>query len=161
MRQAPDDADEDATTMIFRVPYISDDAIERDAEALLAQYAYATGVEIRAPIPIEDILEKYLKFTLEFNDMHRMFGIPRVRKSDTDILGAVFFDEHRIVIDETLDPDENAYKEGRFRFTLAHECGHCRLHRGADQRAACHRECGRPALCPASRRAAGLRACHR
>ena len=41
--------------MTLRVPYIADDALERDAEALLAQYAYAKGAEIRAPIPIEDI----------------------------------------------------------------------------------------------------------
>ena len=47
--------------MTLQVPYIADDAIERDAEALLAQYAHARGVEIKAPIPIEDIVEKHLK----------------------------------------------------------------------------------------------------
>jgi Zn-dependent peptidase ImmA (M78 family) len=47
-----------------------------------------------------------------------------------DILGAIFFDEARIVIDESLDPEENPAKEGRFRFTLVHEGGgHWRLHR--------------------------------
>ena len=35
--------------MTLRVPYMPDDAIERDAEALLAQYAHARGVEIKAP----------------------------------------------------------------------------------------------------------------
>ena len=49
---------------------------------------------------------------------------------DPDILGAIFFDERRIVIDESLDPEENPSKEGRYRFTLAHEGGgHWRLHR--------------------------------
>ena len=49
---------------------------------------------------------------------------------DADILGAIFFDERRIVIDESLDPEENPSKEGRYRFTLAHEGGgHWRLHR--------------------------------
>src|ERR1700730_11430340 len=33
---------------------ISGDAIESDAEALLAQYAHARGVEVKAPVPIED-----------------------------------------------------------------------------------------------------------
>jgi hypothetical protein len=34
------------------------------------------------------------------------------------------------VIDESLDPEENPAKEGRYRFTLAHEGGgHWRLHR--------------------------------
>jgi len=40
----------------------------------------------------------------------------------------MFFDERRIVIDESLDPEENPAKEGRYRFTLAHEGGgHWRL----------------------------------
>jgi hypothetical protein len=54
--------------MTLRVPYIADDAIERDAAALLAQYAYAKGVEIRVPIPIEDIVEKHLKLRVGFDD---------------------------------------------------------------------------------------------
>ena len=44
--------------MTLRVPYVSDENIERDAEALLAQYAHAKGVEVRAPIPIEDIIDE-------------------------------------------------------------------------------------------------------
>jgi Zn-dependent peptidase ImmA (M78 family) len=49
---------------------------------------------------------------------------------DPDILGAIYFDERRIVIDESLDPEENPAKEGRYRYTLAHEGGgHWRLHR--------------------------------
>src|ERR1700730_353414 len=45
--------------MTLRVPYIADETIERDAEALLAQFAHARGLEIRAPIPIEDIVENF------------------------------------------------------------------------------------------------------
>jgi hypothetical protein len=33
------------------------------------------------------------------------------------------------VIDESLDPDEKPAKEGRYRYTAAHEVGHWRLHR--------------------------------
>jgi Zn-dependent peptidase ImmA (M78 family) len=121
---------EDETAMILRVPYLSDDVIERDAEALLAQYAHAAGVEIRAPIPIEDIVEKHLKLRLEFDDLHRLLGIPRDPGSVPDIFGAIWLESGEIVIDESLDPEERPRIEGRYRFTLAHEGGgHWRLHR--------------------------------
>ena len=85
----------------------------RDAQALLAEYAQARGVTIEPPIPIDDIVEKHLKLGIEFDDMHRLFGVPRSGIGlDPDILGAIFFDEKRIVIDESLDPDENPSKEG-------------------------------------------------
>jgi hypothetical protein len=117
--------------MTLRVPYIADDAIERDAEALLAQYAHARSIEIRAPIPIEDIVEKHLKLRVEFDDLHRLLDVPRSRIGlDPDIYGAIWLDAGRIVIDESLDPEERPEREGRYRFTLAHEGGgHWRLHR--------------------------------
>lgn len=117
--------------MGLKVAFMSDEAIERDAEALLADYARERGVRIEAPIPIEDIFEKHLKIGVEFDDTHRLFGVPRSGIGfDPDILGAIFFDQKRIVIDESLDPETNPAKEGRYRFTLAHEGGgHWRLHR--------------------------------
>jgi len=112
------------------VPYLDEEAIERDAEALLAEYARARRIAITPPVPIDDIIEKHLKLSLEFDDTHKMFGVPRDPEQEPDILGAMFFDEARIVIDDSLDPDENPSKEGRYRFTLAHEGGgHWRLHR--------------------------------
>jgi hypothetical protein len=111
------------------VPYLSEEQIEREAAVLLAEYAQARGVIIGLPIPIEDIVEKHLKLSMEFDDTHRLFGVPRAF-GGPDILGAMIFEEARIVIDESLDPEENPDKEGRFRFTLAHEGGgHWRLHR--------------------------------
>jgi hypothetical protein len=96
----------------------------------LAEYALARGVAISPPIPIEDIVEKHLKLGIEFDDTHKLFGVPRDPERDADILGAMFFDEARIVIDESLDPEERPGIEGRYRFTLAHEGGgHWRLHR--------------------------------
>lgn len=117
--------------MTLRVPYMPDDAIERDAEALLAQYAHARGIEIKAPIPIEDIVEKHLKLRVEFDDLHRLLDVPRSGIGlDPDIFGAIWLDTGRIVIDESLDPEERPEREGRYRFTLAHEGGgHWRLHR--------------------------------
>ena len=111
------------------VPYLREEVIERDAAALLAEYAQARGTAIDLPIPIEDIVEKHLKLGVEFDDAHRRFGVPR-SGPDSDIIGAMFFDEKRIMIDESLDPDEHPEREGRYRFTLAHEGGgHWRLHR--------------------------------
>ena len=111
------------------VPYLRDEVIERDATALLAEYAAAQGRALAPPIPIEDIVEKHLKLGVEFDDAHRRFNVPRAGL-DPDIIGAMFFDEARIMIDESLDPDEHPEREGRYRFTLAHEGGgHWRLHR--------------------------------
>src|SRR5262249_29105313 len=122
--------------MTLRVPYIADETIERDAEALLAQYAAAKGVEIKAPIPIEDIVEKYLKLHVEFYDLRRLFGLPGGRKPD--IFGAIWLDSGEIVIDESLDPEEHPLREERYRFTLAHEGGgHWRLHRPLVQANSC------------------------
>ena len=111
------------------IPYLANEMIESDAELLLAEYAHARGIVIAPPIPIEDIVEKHLKLGIEFDDTHRLFGVPR-SGLDPDILGAIFFDEARIVIDESLDPEENPAKEGRYFYTVAHEGGgHWRLHR--------------------------------
>jgi Zn-dependent peptidase ImmA (M78 family) len=113
----------------LQVPYLADEAIERDAEALLAQFARARGVEIRPPIPIEDIIEKYLKLHLEFDDLRRRLGVPRGGSGTEDIFGAIWLETGVIVIDESLDPEERPSIEGHYRFTLAHECGHWQLHR--------------------------------
>ena len=47
----------------------------------------------------------HLKLRFEFDDTHKLFGIPRDPECDADILGAMFFDEARIVID---DPAPNS-----------------------------------------------------
>ena len=111
------------------VPYFAEETIEHDAAALLAEYAKRRSIVIEPPILIEDIVEKHLRFRIEFDDIHKRLGVPRPRL-DPDILGALYFDEGRIVIDGSLDPEESPAKEGRYRFTLAHEGGgHWRLHR--------------------------------
>jgi Zn-dependent peptidase ImmA (M78 family) len=116
--------------MTLRVPYISDERIERDAEALLAQYAYAKGLEVKAPIPIEDIAEKHLKLRVEFDDVHRLLGGSRSGVGvEPDILGAIWLETGEVCIDESLDPEERPSIEGRYRFTIAHEVGHWRVHR--------------------------------
>src|SRR5258707_9621531 len=100
-----------------KVPFLEEEQIERDAEALLAEYERARGVQVAPPVPIEDIVEKHLKLRVEFDDMHQMLGVPRSAPGrESDILGAILFNERRIVIDESLDPEEYPTKEGRYRF---------------------------------------------
>jgi Zn-dependent peptidase ImmA (M78 family) len=114
--------------MTFRVPFVAEESIERDATTLLAKFARARHVEIRAPIPIEDIVEKYLKLRVEFDDLHRLLGVPR--GAEAEMFGAIWLETGEIVIDESLDPEDHPLVEGRYRFTLAHEGGgHWRLHR--------------------------------
>ena len=113
--------------MSRHVPYLAEEAIERDAAALLAEFEHARGIVLEPPIPVEDIVEKHLKLRIEFDDLHARHDIPRPESGQTDILGAIYGDGS-IFIDETLDPDENPSREGRYRFTVAHECGHWRLH---------------------------------
>ena len=75
------------------VPYLAEKAIERNAEALLAEFAHARDVVIEPPIPIEDIVEKHLKLGIEFDDTHRLFGIPGTGidlGQGPDILGRYF-----------------------------------------------------------------------
>ena len=116
--------------MMTGVPYLPEKRIERDAAALLAEFEQVRRVQINPPVPIDDIIEKHLKLSLEFDDMYQLLGIPRCPfLIEPDILGALYSDERRIVIDEYLDPEENPSREGRYRFTLAHEAGHWRLHR--------------------------------
>ena len=125
------DADEDNGSMNRRVPYLSERFIERDAELLLGEFMLARPARMEPPIPIEDIVEKHLKLGIEFDDLHSRFGIPRSdNSSEPDILGAIYFESSRIVVDESLDPEEHPEIEARYRFTLAHEAGgHWRLHR--------------------------------
>jgi hypothetical protein len=115
--------------MLKKVPYLHEEQIERNANALLAEYEQVCGVAITCQVPIDDIVEKHLKLGIEFDDMHRLLNCPRSHFG-CDILGAIFFNERRIVIDESLDPEENPKMEGRYHFTAAHEGGgHWRLHR--------------------------------
>jgi hypothetical protein len=116
---------------MMQVPYISPERIERDAEALLAEFARGRQVVITPPIAIEDVLEKHLKLGIEFDDLHKRTGIRRRGLGlYADIIGAMVFQERRIVIDPSLDPVVDPSQEGRYRFTLAHEGGgHWRLHR--------------------------------
>ncbi len=105
--------------MTIKVKYLPEEAIEHDAEVLLAEYAHARGVAVTPPIPIEDIVEKHLKLRIDFDDLHRVLGVPQTGP-EPDIFGAIWVDKREIYIDQSLDPEEHPGMEGRFRFTLTH-----------------------------------------
>ncbi len=55
-------------------------------------------------------------------------GRPMLR-SQPDILGAIWVDKELVLIDQHLNPKINPSMLGRYRFSVAHEIGHWRLHR--------------------------------
>lgn len=104
------------------VPYLTKEQIQREAALLLAEHVQRSGTPITLPIPVEEILEFHLKLTFEIADMRSLFGV-------ADVLGALWINEKIVRVDASLDPSKNPIKLGRYRFTLAHEAGHWRLHR--------------------------------
>lgn len=104
------------------VPFLSEQTIEAEAKLLLEEFALANATPISAPVPIEDIIELHLKLAFEFRDLRSEF-------QSSDVLGAIWFDAQVIAVDNHLDPTNDTQLMGRYRFTLAHETAHWRLHR--------------------------------
>lgn len=100
------------------VSWLSKTQIDLEALELLNQWEIFTEKETKPPIPVEAIAEKYLEFTLEYDDLEAMLGIP-------DVLGATWAEEKRMVIHHSLLDGI----EGRIAFTCGHEIGHWILHR--------------------------------
>jgi len=96
--------------------------IEAATLALLAEYGRKFGDVGSAPVPVEAVLESHLELALEFDDLPRRLRVK-------DALGATWLKAKRVVIEQSLDPTGDVSKEGRYRFTLAHEIGHWELHR--------------------------------
>ena len=114
--------------MAIQVRYLSEDEIEKEAELLLAEYVETTGAPIKLPVPINEITAYHLALRLDFADLHETLGIPMLR-DQPDVLGAIWVDTETILIDRSLDPKKNLAMGGRYRFSVAHEIGHWRLHR--------------------------------
>ncbi len=113
---------------MFDVPYLPKDRLEHEADVLLAQFQGAGKAPLPLPILVDDILEGHLGLTLELGDLHAKLGIP-VIGGQRDLLGALWVDDRSVFIDHTLDPHERSWREGRYRFTVAHEIGHWQMHR--------------------------------
>jgi len=106
----------------MQVKYLPEKHIRDSALCLLARYGEKFGPVERPPIPVEEILEAHLELQLGFDDLAKRLGVP-------DVLGATWVRERRVLIDQSLDPTQYPLKEGRYRFTVAHEIGHWELHR--------------------------------
>jgi hypothetical protein len=105
-----------------KLRFMKDQDFEDEATVLLAEYGTKFGHVTAPPVPVDEIVELYLLLSLEFNDMQKLFGV-------ADVHGALWVKDKRVGIDQLLDPARNAAMLGRYRFTLAHEAGHWRLHR--------------------------------
>lgn len=103
--------------MAMKVPFLADQAIDSAARELLMKFSKHIGVQVKPPIPVDNIIEKYLGVALEITDLKTKLGTD-------DVLGAAYFDEKIIRVDQRLEE-----KEGRLCFTMAHEVGHWQLHR--------------------------------
>jgi len=100
-----------------RVNWLSKEQIKSEAALLLDSYSFFRGMEAEPPIPVEHIIEAYLRFTLEYEDLEEIIGF-------SDVLGATWLRQKRIAINEKL----LGKNIGRMVFTCGHEIGHIVLH---------------------------------
>jgi hypothetical protein len=101
------------------VPWISKHTISERASRLIKNYQNMAGYQVAPPIPVEDIIERYLEIGISIEDLGESLGME-------DVLGATYVNSRMISIDEKLLDDRS---EGRLIFTCAHEAGHWVLHR--------------------------------
>ena len=102
----------------MNVPWLSKETIARKATELIDGFQAIAGYEVKPPIPVEDIIERYLGLRLIYDDLTRIFH--------QEILGAVYVQAKTICINERLFESGS---EGRLVFTCGHETGHWVLHR--------------------------------
>jgi len=106
----------------YRVPFLPEKRIEDQAQLLLDEWAESHSPITEPPVPIDDILELHLELAFCLADLQTELGHP-------DVLGGIWFGDRMIKVDQSLDPSIRPKLLGRYRFTLAHEVGHWRLHR--------------------------------
>ncbi len=104
------------------LPHLSAQDFEDEANLVLAEFGNAHGQVAMPPVPIDDLVEEYFGLTVEFKNMSTEYP-------EGDVQGAIWFNDRRIAVDQQLVPEENPSMRGRYRFTLAHELAHWRLHR--------------------------------
>lgn len=101
----------------LKVPFLKPTDLDSAATELLRKYSKWKGTVPKPPIDIDDIVEGHLGLDFAIVDLEKTLGF-------RDVLGATWFDEKRVCVDQSLEGNE-----GRFAFTLAHEAGHWVLHR--------------------------------
>jgi hypothetical protein len=103
----------------MKVPWLSRDKIGKKAENLIKNSESMLGYPLEPPIPVEDIIERYLGLRLAYDDLEKALGMK-------DVLGATWVKSRLICVNEKLFERSS---EGRVVFTCAHEVGHWILHR--------------------------------
>ena len=58
----------------MRVPWMTKEEIARSAEGLLAGYEALMGHRVRPPVPVEDVIERFLGLSLSYEDLDRRLG---------------------------------------------------------------------------------------
>ena len=99
-------------------PERTDAGLEELADGLNRDYFADLGRPITPPIPIEDMAEYFLGYSIEITD-EGLF-------SDPDFLGGIDFEDNKIYVNASVEDHD-----GRYAFTVAHEIGHHVLHREA------------------------------
>jgi Zn-dependent peptidase ImmA (M78 family) len=100
------------------VSWLTKPQIDLKVHELLNRWAIFIGEEVKPPIPVEAIAEKYLGLIIEYDNLEEILGIP-------DVLGATWVEEKRMVVNKSLLEGV----EGRITFTCGHEIAHWILHR--------------------------------
>lgn len=103
----------------MRVSWLKKEEIAESAAKVITDYQEMLGHSIEPPIPIENIIERYLDLRLSYEDLVEKLGVE-------DVLGATYVKSRRVFINMRLLDDKS---EGRLIFTCAHEAGHWVLHR--------------------------------
>ena len=97
--------------------WVPKEDIEARAIALLEEYASAHGPVTEPPVPVEQILEEHLGYTMGFGDLTAELG--------TDgVVAGMNFEEREVIIDVSLDPTTAPDSTGRMRYSVAHEIWH-------------------------------------
>jgi hypothetical protein len=119
------------------VRWFSKDEITFLVSELLEGFEQFVGRPIEPPLPVEEMIERYLGISMEYDDLKSILDLP-------DVLGATWIQERKIVIDKTLLDKE---QRGRMFFTMAHEVGHWALHRKIFAGPAARRSCRPDIVC--------------
>lgn len=106
----------------MKVKRLTPEEIEIAANTLLRTYGEKFGVISSPPVPMDEIAECHLGLDIRIDNLLQL--LRRI-----GALGAIWIEGKRVMIDVSLDPSIDPSKEGRYRFTLAHEIGHWVLHR--------------------------------
>ncbi len=103
----------------MKVPFVPKFELAKKATAVLDDYRDLAGQIVTPPIPVQDIIKRFLGLKLAYLDFAEKLGME-------DVLGATYVNARVICVNEKL---LDSRYEGRMAFTCAHEVGHWELHR--------------------------------